>query len=70
MAIATPGADIRDHVETHTGPHGLIERIATAVRQAQDDHARHEQLRAEHECAEAQALAGHKPEAERSDLPF
>lgn len=50
--------------------HGLIDKIVSIVRHAHEEHARHEHLRQEHELDEALALAAHKAEAERAELPF
>ena len=51
-------------------PHGLIDKVISAVKHVHDEHVRHEHLRHEHEAEEAQHLAEHKSEAERGDLPF
>lgn len=51
-------------------PHGVLDRIATAVKHVHEEHVRHEHLRHQHELEDAQHLAEHKPEADRDDLPF
>ena len=51
-------------------PHGLIDKVISVVKHAHEEHVRHEHLRHEHEAEDAKHLAEHKPEAERSDLPF
>lgn len=56
--------------QTSDEPHGLIDKVISAVKHAHDEHVRHETLRHEHAAEEAKHLAEHKPEAERDDLPF
>lgn len=49
---------------------GLIERVVTNIRHAQEDHVQREHARHEHQVEDIQRLAEHNHDGDRKNLPF
>lgn len=51
-------------------PHGLIDKLVSAVKHVHDEHVQREHARQEHELEEVQHLAEHNHDMDRENMPF